>query len=472
MSKSIMIMGCTSDAGKSFVVSVLCRIFANLGQRVVPFKAQNMSNNAAVTREGGEMGRAQYLQAIAARVEPHTDFNPILLKPQANVLSQVVVNGQVDHHLNAMEWHARKERLWPEVLACLDRLQTQYPLILIEGAGSPAEVNLKKSDIVNFAVATHADADVFLVADIDRGGAYAHLLGTFMCLTEAERLRVKGFVLNKFRGDESLLSEANDWLYQQTGVPIVAVLPYTRHRLPEEDAFFHRSKAARGAVNIGLVMYPYASNLDEFDPLAYHDDVQLTVVRHVADLKNLDALILPGAKHVAAAMQYLREENLDVEIRQFADQGKPVLGICGGLQLLGRGVTDELLVEGGSFSGLDILPLQTRFQKPKTTVRRTINWQANELAVYEIHQGESEALEDSLEAFIETGTGFRKGNVYASYLHGLFENACFCEWFLKPLGVQFSQQTNWYDFLDTELDRLASQLQPRLEQIIEYGRSV
>lgn len=467
MAKPIMIMGCTSDAGKSLLVSVLCRHLANRGLRVAPFKAQNMSNNAAVTEGGGEIGRAQYLQAIAARVPPHTDFNPVLLKPQGNVLSQIVVEGQVHGPLHSMDWHQRRDYLWPVVQRCLQRVQQQYQQVVIEGAGSPAEVNLRKSDIVNMEVALACQADVYLVVDIDRGGAYAHLLGTYLCLSDIERALVKGFILNKFRGDASLLSDANQWIEQQTGVPVVAVIPFTPHQLPEEDNFFHRAHSAPSSpqvIRIGLVCYPFASNLDEFDPLAYCEGVQLVPVRSCADLQQLDALILPGSKQIQLSYDFLQKTGLDQAIRAWATQQKPLWGICGGLQLLGEEILDPLQQEGGSFHGLGLLPLQTTFQSKKHTQQRQIHWQQHVLTCYEIHQGYSEPL-IPLATFIEEGTGWQHGHIFASYLHGLFENRLFLQWFLQQLGWQGHIEHDWYTFIDTELDRLAEQLHPHLSQL-------
>src|SRR5215510_3358664 len=243
-----MIMGCTSDAGKSFLVTALCRHFANRRRTVAPFKAQNMSNNAAVTPDGLEIGRAQYLQALAARVTPQARMNPILLKPSADSASQVIVMGRVNEAVSALPWLGRKQSLWPIVCEALHSLLHDYDQVVIEGAGSPAEINLREGDIVNMAVALECQADVYLIADIDRGGAFAHLLGTWQCLTPAEQARVRGFVLNKFRGDPALLGDAREWLRAQTGVPTVALVPLIHHRLPEEDTLHHRAAAGTGTI--------------------------------------------------------------------------------------------------------------------------------------------------------------------------------------------------------------------------------
>lgn len=456
----IMFMGCTSDAGKSFITAIACRLLARQGKRVAPFKAQNMSNNAAVTATGGEIGRAQYLQALAARQTPRVEFNPVLLKPQGNVLSQIILMGKADRQLSSLHWHARRDYLWPVVQNCLMQLQHEYEQLVIEGAGSPAEVNLRKSDIVNMEVALACNADVYLIADINRGGAYAHLYGTYLCLSPAEQQRVKGFILNQFRGDESLLKDANDWLLAKTGIPIVAVIPYLPHHLPEEDNFFHRGQAKHGQINIGLICYPYASNMDEFDPLAYCEGVSLIAVRETSQLENLDALILPGSKHVAASREFLATSQLDQAIQQFAKRGKPVLGICGGLQLLGEDIHDAEQIEGGSFSGLGLLPLHTQFHKQKTTVQRTVHWQGSDLQVYEIHQGQSHTR-TPLDTFVEPGSGWQRHNISASYLHGLFENQVFLQHYLNQLGWQGKIQGNWQQHIEQELERVSDLLAER-----------
>src|SRR5262249_23373782 len=255
--KPIMIMGCTSDAGKSFLVTALCRYFSNRGVKVAPFKAQNMSNNAAVTPDGLEIGRAQYFQAIAGRTIPEAIMNPILLKPSADTYSQVIVLGKFDPEISAMPWMDRYEKLWPVVQRSLTSLLKSYDQVVIEGAGSPAEINLRAGDIVNMAVALECHADVYLVADIGRGGAFAHLLGTWSCLDSEEQGLIKGFILNKFRGDQKLLGNAMDWLQDHTGIPTVAIIPMVRHTLPEEDTLHHRAERHEGLINIALIAYPY-----------------------------------------------------------------------------------------------------------------------------------------------------------------------------------------------------------------------
>ena len=348
----VMLLGCTSDAGKSFLATALCRHLANRGVRVAPFKAQNMSNNAAVTPDGGEIGRAQHLQALAARVVPDVRMNPILLKPSADTASQVIVLGRHDAHATHMPWMERRPYLWPIVRDALHSLAEEHEQLVIEGAGSPAEVNLRASDIVNMAIALECAADVYLVSDIDRGGSFAHLLGTWMCLTDDERARVRGFVLNRFRGDPDLLGDAPAWLERQTGVPVVATVPYLRHALPEEDAFNHRGRFVPGRTNVALVLYPWASNLDEFDPLFHEDGVNVVPVQRAQPLDAFDAVILPGSKSTVASLAHLRATGLDAEIERAARRGVRVVGMCGGLQMLGREIRDPDGVEGGDAPGL------------------------------------------------------------------------------------------------------------------------
>src|SRR5512138_2718248 len=368
----IMIMGCTSDAGKSFLVAALCRALSNRGVDVCPFKAQNMSNNAAVTSAGGEIGRAQWLQARAARLEPTVAMNPVLLKPQADTASQVIVLGHPDPEAMKLPWNGRRDRLWPAVSDSLRSLVQHHQRVVIEGAGSPAEINLRAGDIVNMAVALACSAEVYLVADIDRGGAYAHLLGTWLCLAPEEQRLVRGFVLNKFRGDPSLLDSANAWLYERTGIPVVARIPYVRHHLPEEDAFFHRAAPAAGTCNIALVLYPWAANLDEFDALAHETGVTLVPVTEATPLDEFRAVLLPGSKNTAASLRWLRSVGLAAEVVRAARSGIPIFAVCGGMQMLGRTLCDPHGLEGGDLDGLGLLDITTELARDKATAARRV----------------------------------------------------------------------------------------------------
>jgi adenosylcobyric acid synthase len=452
----IMIMGCTSDAGKSFLVTALCRLLADRGVRVAPFKAQNMSNNAAVTADGLEMGRAQYLQALAARVEPAARMNPILLKPTSDRSSQVIVNGRVDAAIGAVAWMDRKPFLWPAVRAALDGLLAEFDQLVIEGAGSPAEVNLRDCDIVNMSVALACGADVYLVADIDRGGAFAHLLGTWMCLTDDERALVRGFVLNKFRGDPALLTPAVEWLRERTGVGVSAVVPMIPHRLPEEDTLRHRGAWARGRTNVALFAYPYASNLDEFDPLVFEDGVTVVPLRDRTDLSDFQAVILPGTKNTAESLRHLRRTGLADEVMRAAAAGVPVLGVCGGMQMLGRSIADPHGIEGdGEVPGLGLLDVTTTLGIDKTTRQRRVDWDGGEpLQGYEIHHGVTEAG-PGVRATLPDGLGWRQGTVDGVYLHGLFENTTYRQAFLDRLGWA-GRCGDWRAGLDAEISRVAA----------------
>lgn len=450
----IMIMGCTSDAGKSFLVTALCRHFANRGLRVTPFKAQNMSNNAAVTSEGLEMGRAQYVQALAARTTPQVRMNPVLLKPTSDTSSQVVVMGRVDHHIDTLPWMERKARLGPVVREALHGLLADYEQVVIEGAGSPAEINLRPGDIVNMSVALECRADVYLAADIDRGGAFAHLLGTWTCLEPDERALIKGFVLNKFRGDQALLGNAMAWLQERTGVPTVAVIPMIRHALPEEDTFHHRAEPMVGCVNIALIVYPYASNLDEFDPLIYERGVSVVPIRDRTPLSRFDAVILPGSKNTGESLRYLRETGLAEEVVCAAGKGIPILGVCGGMQLLGLAILDPHRLESGDLSGLGLLDVTTTLSRDKTTSRRSVRCKEfGELQGYEIHHGRTQSGA-SVRAYLEEGLGWQRDNIRGSYLHGLFEHTGYRERLLTELGWS-GRAEDWQSRIEAEFERVA-----------------
>jgi adenosylcobyric acid synthase len=449
-----MIMGCSSDAGKSFIVTVLCRHLANRGVRVAPFKAQNMSNNAAVTPDGAEIGRAQYLQALAARITPQARMNPVLLKPSADTESQVIVMGRVEPTISAMPWLERQHRLWPIVREALHSLMHDYEQVVIEGGGSPAEINLRASDIVNMRVARECQADVYLVADIDRGGAFAHLLGTWHCLEGEEQTLVKGFILNKFRGDRALLGNAMDWLYERTGIPTVALLPMVRHALPEEDTLHHRAHPEAQQINLALVVYPYASNLDEFDPLIYTPGVIVVPVHDCTRLDTYHAILLPGSKNTVASLRYLRQSGLAAEISRAVQRGVPVLGICGGLQLLGREIHDPHHIESGNCPGLGLLDLTTTLVPDKTTRQRQVSWQGAVLCGYEIHHGQTQAGE-GVQAYVSDGLGWCQDNVSGVYIHGLFDNAPYRQQFLERLGWRGQATDEWPAVVDASLNQVA-----------------
>ncbi len=449
-----MIMGCTSDAGKSFLVTALCRLFSNRGLRTAPFKAQNMSNNAAVTSEGLEMGRAQYLQAAAARQPAQVRMNPVLLKPSADTYSQVIVMGKLDRAITAMPWQDRRAHLWPIVTSALHSLLSDFDLVVIEGAGSPAEINLRDGDIVNMSVAKECSAEVYVAADIDRGGAFAHLLGTWMCLEPDERSLVKGFVLNKFRGDPALLGNAMDWLREKTGVPTVAIIPLIRHALPEEDTLHHRDRPVDGNVNIALIAYPYASNLDEFDPLINEPGVTVVPIRDAAPLDGYAAIILPGSKNTGQSLRSLRETGLDAEVARAAERGVPVVGVCGGLQLLGHRILDPDGLEGEEVEGLGLLDVTTTLVPGKTTRQREVPWRGGGFVRgYEIHHGVT-TPGPMARPCLEDGLGWQQGSVLGVYLHGLLENTAYRQQFLSSLGWR-GQAGDWAARMDAEIERVA-----------------
>ena len=467
----VMVLGTSSGAGKSWLATALCRHYARQGLRVVPFKAQNMSNNARVV-QGGEIGSAQYFQALAARAEPEVRMNPVLLKPEADTHSQVVLMGRVDAELTALPWRERGERAWPVVRQALRELIEENDVVVIEGAGSPAEINLMANDIVNLRVAREANARCLLVTDIDRGGAFAHLYGTWALLSEADRARIRGFVLNKFRGDAALLAPGPQQLAQLTGVPTVGVMPMQwRHGLPEEDGVFDERSHAAGPVHttVAVVAWPRISNLDEFQPLSNVPGVRLQWVRAPGDCGNADVIVLPGSKATAADLAWLREQGLDRWVADHAARGGRVLGVCGGQQVLGEALIDTEGIDGNA-PGLGLLPLVTTFARDKT-VRRTESrfgalvgaWAAlSHVAVrgYEIHHGQTAphpAMTAAGAVAREAMPGLAwqndAGNVLGLYLHGLFEDP-------RVLQALFGAGA---PTLDTVFERLADAVQAHFE---------
>ena len=451
--KCVMVLGTTSGAGKSWLATALCRHYARQGLKVAPFKAQNMSNNARVVScemGQGEIGSAQYFQALAARAVPAVRMNPLLLKPERDTHSQVVLMGQVDDALSNMPWRERSVFVWPVIVKALDELIAENDVLVIEGAGSPAEINLHASDIVNMRVALHCNAACLLVTDIDRGGAFAHLYGTWALLPEPERALIKGCVLNKFRGDAALLAPAPQMLQDLTGVPTVAVLPmWWQHGLPEEDGIFDDRTMSSGAIEqtIAVIAYPRISNLDEFQPLKNVPGVRLQWVRSPTELADLNAaadwIILPGSKHTSGDLVWLRSQGLDAAVARHAAQGGAVLGICGGLQMLGEALIDPHGIDGNA-PGLGLLPLVTVFASDKTLKQTCarFNDQMSDTSPwaklasiqaqgYEIHHGQTAQHPamaqsgDVARAVMADGLAWQnaRGNVLGVYLHGLFENA-------------------------------------------------
>jgi adenosylcobyric acid synthase len=419
-----MVLGCTSSAGKSLLVTALARWFARRGVDVAPFKAQNMSNNARVVG-GGEIGVAQWLQARAAGIEPSVDLNPVLLKPEADTSSQVVVGGVARPELTAMPWRDRGPHLWPAMVEAYDRLAKAHDLVLIEGAGSPAEINL--ADLVNNRVLAHTGGRAVLVVDIDRGGAFAHLVGTWTLVPEATRQRLAAFVLNKFRGDAALLEPGPSMVAEQTGMACAGVLPMLDHQLPDEEGATIRAVPPAGSgpgPRVALVRYPYASNLDEWHLLAHAAHLRWATTP--ADLDRADLVVLPGSKHVAADAAWLRRQGLDRAVAGAADRGTPVVGVCGGAMLLGGEVADPSGVEGAT-TGLGLLPLRSEMAARKLTRATRLAFgslpppwhrlDGLEVGGYEIRNGVIDGPACEAGPLV-----WARGSVLATTVHGLFEH--------------------------------------------------
>ncbi len=489
-----MILGSGSDVGKSLVVAGLCRLFRQEGIRVAPFKAQNMALNSFITPEGGEMGRAQVVQAMAAGLVPHVDMNPILLKPATQVGSQVIVHGKVYGNFSARDYYREKPRLVRKVMESFRRLYQAHELVILEGAGSAVELNLKKSDLVNFAMARRAGAAVLLVADIDRGGVFAATIGSYHLLTAGERRRLAGFLINKFRGDPELFREGVDIIETRTRRPILGILPYlTDLALPEEDSVALGRKPGAGVwpqrdtLRIGVLRLSHISNYTDFDPLEHESGVSLRYLDHRDTLAGMDLLILPGTKNTINDLRYVKETGLSEQIQAYARNGGRLAGICGGYQMLGLEVRDPLGVEGPprAEAGLGLLPVVTTMAGEKTTSQvkaralEALGMGGDEsVKAYEIHMGETEALGPGSPAFVlferhgrevEVADGWVSpdGRVFGTYLHGLFENDAFRRRFLKilapgaetpaPGGLSFRA------FLETQLDKLAEEFRRRLD---------
>ncbi len=467
---ALMIQGTASGVGKSVLVAGLCRLLARNGISVAPFKPQNMSNNAAVTIDGGEIGRAQALQALACGIEPTVDMNPVLIKPEADQQAQLVVRGKAVGHLHARRF--REDRIgWLDtVLASFHRLQSQYDVVIVEGAGSPAEPNLRDGDIANMGFAEAADLPVWLAGDIDRGGVFASLKGSLDILSESERKRVAALLINRFRGHRALLDDALIWLEKRTNKPVAGVIPWLPLELPEEDAPYRHSGSADASplnpdpFNIAVITYPRISNHDDIDPLAAEAGVSLRFVRSPDELQPADLIILPGSKHVASDLQWLHDHGFVPALERHLRYGGKLLGICGGLQMLGEAIRDGG-VEGESTAGLGWLPLSTTMQAEKTVRRvdRSAAFPAGcRVTGYEIHHGQSDA-DPVLFPFAARSDD---GQLWGSYLHGLFEQGAFRKAWLQALGFGngdgCDQQQRTLASLDRLADALERELRPEL----------
>ncbi len=458
--KTLMVVGTSSSAGKSLLVTALCHLYARRGYKVAPFKAQNMSNNAAVCPDGAEIGRAQAVQAYAAGLEPAVDMNPILIKPEADSTAQVILMGRPWNRFQAREYYPRKEELWRTVTASLDRLRADYEIVIIEGAGSPVELNLSASDVVNMRVAKYAQAPTLLVGDIDRGGIFAQLLGTYWLLPAEEQKLLKGFIVNKFRGDLSLFEDGIGMIEERAGVPVLGVVPYlTDLFIPEEDAVALEnlspvSPERVSGVDIVVLRLPRIANFDDFDPLLAESGVRVRYVDSVERLGRPDAIIIPGTKSTSNDLKWLEARSFSIALRAFAEQGGAVVGICGGYQMLGQMIHDPDLVEASETEarGLGLLPIETTFAGEKATYQAQARvcgangWlsalDGEAVSGYEIHMGRTTGADYWLEIVSRGGQAVSvmdgamsvDGRIWGCYIHGLFANHGFRRGWLASLG--------------------------------------
>jgi len=495
MAKSIMIQGTTSNAGKSLFTAALCRIFKQDGYRVAPFKSQNMALNSYITLEGLEMGRAQVVQAEAAGIKPSVMMNPILLKPTSDCGSQVIVNGEVLGHMTATEYFKYKHKLVPDIMKAYNYLDENYDIIVIEGAGSPAEINLKSEDIVNMGMAKMAKAPVLLVGDIDRGGVFASVYGTIMLLTDEERDMMKGTVINKFRGSVEILQSGLDMIEQLTNVPVVGVVPYMNIDIDDEDSLSERitSKGTAALVDIAVIRLPKISNFTDFNVFERIPEVSVRYVTSAEELKNPDMIIVPGTKNTMDDLVWLRQNGLEALIKKQASNGGAIFGICGGFQMLGRGIEDPYGVEhGGRMNGMELIDGETVFYKEK--VRTQIKGRFNKLSGilsdlsgvefsgYEIHMGKTNVTSgNNISTIVDCvsgtkgGDGCQNGNVYGTYVHGIFDDADVAYTVVKSLmknkGIDFADYKNQSteDYKQKQYDLLADTVRKSVNMDLIYN---
>lgn len=489
MAKVIMIQGTMSNAGKSLLVAGLCRIMKQDGYRVAPFKSQNMALNSFITEEGLEMGRAQVMQAEAAGMKPMVCMNPILLKPTNHTGSQVIVNGEVLGNMSARDYFAYKKQLIPDIKKAFQKLEELADIIVIEGAGSPAEINLRENDIVNMGLAKMVDAPVLLVGDIDRGGVFAQLLGTLMLLGEEEKKRVKGLIINKFRGDKSILDPGIKMLEEKGKVPVTGVVPYMELSLEDEDSLTERfDRKAEGCIDIAVIRYPRISNFTDFNVFEQIPGVTVRYVTSVNELHHPDLVFLPGSKNTMGDLKWMRQNGLEAAVKKLAEE-IPVCGICGGYQMMGHQISDPQEVEeGGIIRGMELLPVITELKKEK--VRCQVDGKINELqglfsAIsglaydgYEIHMGQTSLVKDGQEVTIDKEKvviSASNKNVYGSYVHGLFDRGCIATSIIEALaekkGIKIDNGV-WEDyqsFKEKQYDKLADTLREYLNMEEIYG---
>ena len=480
MAKNIMIQGTMSNAGKSLLCAGLCRVFRQDGYRVAPFKSQNMALNSFITAGGGEMGRAQVVQAEAAGIAPDVRMNPILLKPTTDVGSQVIVNGQVVGNMRAMEYYRRKREFVPEVMKAYQSLASEYDILVIEGAGSPAEINLKQADIVNMGLAKMVDAPVLLVGDIDRGGVFAQLYGTVALLEEDERARIKGTVINKFRGDKTILEPGLKTLEELCKVPVAGVIPYVHVDIDDEDSLSERfcRDTQRKLLDIAVIRLPRISNFTDFAPFERYGNVSVRYVTSVEELHNPDLILLPGTKSTIADLLWLRQCGLEAAVSKAASAGTLVIGICGGYQMLGATVSDPDQVEAAGvteIAGMGLLDMDTLFRgdKVQTQTRGVFAGVTGMLdrlnglayAGYEIHMGRSQEKLPALNG---------GGNVYGSYIHGIFDAPQIADTILKAIcrrkGLDFAalETCDAAQYKQRQYDLLADAVRQGLDMDLVY----
>ena len=480
MAKVIMVQGTMSNAGKSLLVAGLCRIFKQDGYRVAPFKSQNMALNSFITSEGLEMGRAQVMQAEAAGMTPMVCMNPILLKPTNHTGSQVIVNGEVLGNMSARDYFAFKKQLVPDIKKAFKKLEEYADIIVIEGAGSPAEINLKQNDIVNMGMAEMVDAPVLLVGDIDRGGVFAQLLGTLMLLEEKEKKRVKGLVINKFRGDKSILDPGIEMLEEKGNVPVVGVVPYMELSLEDEDSLTERfDRKSEGLIDIAVIRYPRISNFTDFNVFEQMPEVTVRYVTSISELHHPDIIFLPGSKNTMGDLKWMRQNGLEAAVKKLSED-IPVFGICGGYQMLGQEISDpDGVEEGGKIRGMELLPVSTILmpEKKRCQIEGKIERLSGLFHVlsdckfkgYEIHMGRTGTEEKVVV------TSDMNENIYGSYVHGLFDEGTIANSMLQTLAekkgieIESGEFEDYQTFKDKQYDKLADTLRMYLnmEEIYE-----
>ncbi|MCF6219135.1 MAG: cobyric acid synthase [Gammaproteobacteria bacterium] len=469
---TLMVQGTTSDAGKSALVTGICRVLHRRGIKVVPFKPQNMALNSAVTAEGGEIGRAQALQAQACGLQPHTDMNPVLLKPNSDTGCQVIIHGKALSNMKAHEYHHYKNSAMQAVLSSHQRLKQQYEMVIVEGAGSPAEINLRENDIANMGFAEAVNCPVIIVADIDRGGVFAHLVGTLALLSQSEKNRVKGFIINRFRGDISLLQPGLDWLEQRTGKPVLGTLPYLHNlHLEAEDAInTHSSSSVAAPLKVVIPTLPRISNHTDFDPLRLHPQVALHFVAPGKAPPPADLVILPGSKNVASDLNWLRQQGWEKYLQQHLRYGGKLLGICGGYQMLGTHIHDPDSIESKQqkSQGLGLLDFSTTLKSHKKLRRSTgkLTLGNTHISGYQIHAGVSQgpALQRPLMVLDgkEDGVISDDKQIIGSYLHGLFEQSEACQELLQWAGLSSAEPIDYIALREAGIDCMADSVEKHM----------